>query len=92
MSGTFFLNNENININLLGVKKLNLELNNRAISGHEYIIDGGGMNKDKKAFIKVFFDLPKKDITDEQRQKLISLLRETYGESNTTFKPSTFYS
>lgn len=81
------LTNDKIKVNILGVKKLELELNPRTHSGHEYIVDGGGINSNKNAYIKVFFDLPKKDITEEQRNQLISLLKEIYGESPVNFKP-----
>jgi len=81
------LSNEKIKVNILGVKKINIELNKDNKSGHVYVIDGGGVNESKKAYIKVFLDLPKKDINEEEKIKLINILKEIYGDSPTTFKP-----
>jgi hypothetical protein len=69
-------------------KKINIKLDMKNKSGYEYIIDGGGIDETKKAYIKVFFDLPKKDISIEERTKLANIIREIYGNSATTFNPS----
>jgi len=81
--------NSEITINIFDVKKINIKLDKKNESGHEYIIDDSGISENKKAFIKVFFSLPKKDINEEEKNKLINTLREIYGDSATTFDPST---
>jgi molecular chaperone DnaJ len=81
------LSQSNISIDLFGVKKIDFKLDNNN-SGHEYVIKGNGMTSDTNAFIKVFYTLPKKDITEEEKNKLINMLKEVYGDSDTTFNAS----
>lgn len=80
--------NANISLDIFEVKKINIKLDMKNKSGHEYIIEGGGIDETKKAYIKVFFDLPKKDISIEERTKLTNIIREIYGTSATTFNPT----
>ena len=82
------LSGEKIKINVLGVKKLTVQLDPNSLSEHVYEVENGGIDDNKKAFVKVFFDLPKKDISEEDQKKLVSLLGEIYGEPTTAFKPT----
>ena len=83
------LSGNKVKINIFGIKKLSLEIDPTLPSGHEYEIANSGIDDKKSAFVKVFIDLPKKDISGEDRQKMVSLMKEIYGEPTTTFKPST---
>lgn len=83
------LSGDKVKINIFGIKKIILEIDPTKPSGHEYQIPNSGIDDKKSAFVKVFIDLPKKDISEEDRQKMVSLMKEIYGEPTTTFKPST---
>lgn len=83
------LSEEDIKVNLMGIKKINLKLDASKFSGHQYEVKGEGMKEESSAFIKVYFDLPKNDISDEDKKKLIGVYQEIYGNPTTTFKPST---
>jgi len=83
------LREEKINVNIFGIRNIEFKLDSNNHSGDTYIIRGAGVSKDKSAFIKVFYDLPKNKISEEDRAKFIKVLEEIYGRSNTTFEPST---
>jgi molecular chaperone DnaJ len=80
---------EKIKVNVLNTKKISLTLDSTKPSGHQYEIKDGGIIEGKSAFVKVFADLPTNKISDEDKQKLVTLIKEIYGESSTTFKPET---
>lgn len=81
------LSGEKIKINFFGVKKVPLELDPSKTSGYQYEIKDGGTENGKSAFIKVFADFPKNNINDENRNKLVKIMKEIYGELPTTYKP-----
>lgn len=85
------LDNEEIKVNILGIKKIPVKLDHSKHSGWEYKIDGMGMDENSPAFVKVFADLPRNTISEEDRQKMIKIMNEIYGKSTTTFKPSAIY-
>lgn len=82
------LSGEEIKINIFGTKKISLKLDPSKDLEYLYEIKGEGMKESASAFVKVFADLPKKDISDEDRNKLISVMKEIYGSPTTTFKPT----
>jgi molecular chaperone DnaJ len=78
---------EQVKINLLNIKKIVFNLDPDKPSGHEYVIKDGGVGEGKSAYIKVFADFPQNKISEENRKKLIEVMREVYGNISTTFKP-----
>jgi len=82
------LSGEKVKISILGVKKVSVKLDPSNLSGHVYEIKDCGIDEKSKTFVKVFFDLPKKDISEENQKKLVSLMGEIYGEPITSFKPT----
>ena len=78
---------EKIKVNFFDTKKIGFNLNPSKPSGYQYVIKDGGVEKGKNAYIKVFADFPQNNISEEDRQKLIKIMREIYGESPTTYKP-----
>lgn len=81
------LSGEKIKINFFNSKKVALSLEPDKPSGYQYVIKDGGIENGKSAYIKVFADFPQNKISEEERQKLIKIMREIYGESTTTFQP-----
>jgi len=82
------LSGEKIKVNFLNIKKIVFNLDPKNPSGHQYIIKDGGVEEGKSAYIKVFADFPSNDISEENRKKLIEVMREIYGNTTTTtFKP-----
>lgn len=79
------LSGEEVTINLHGIKKITLKLDPNKPSGYEYEVKDEGLKDGKSAFIKVFMDLPKNEITDEDREKLITVTKEIYGKPSTNF-------
>lgn len=79
---------EKIKVNFLDTKKIVFNLDPSKPSGHQYIIKDGGIESGKNAYIKVFADFPKNNISEENRQKLITIMREIYGNAPTTYKPT----
>lgn len=78
---------EKIKINFFNIKKISFNLDPDKPSGYQYNIKDGGTEDGKMAFIKVFADFPQNKISVDDRQKLIKVMKEIYGESTTTFKP-----
>lgn len=81
------LMDEKVKVNILGIKKIVVELDHNNPSGYLYEVKDGGVQEGKSAFVKVFADFPQNKINEENRLKLIGILKEIYGESTTTFKP-----
>jgi len=79
------LADEEITVDILGFKDIKLQLDHKNQSGHVYSIQ----NKDLSGFcfIKVLLDLPKNNISKENKEKLIKTLREIYGKSDEKLKP-----
>ena len=81
------LEESEIEIDILGCKKLTLKLNSEQKSGYQYTIEKAGLNENNQAYVKVFIDFPKNKISKEHKEKLINVMREIYGESATRFRP-----
>lgn len=76
-----------IAIDILGCKNIEFEVDMRHRSGYQYTIEGEGLNKNKNAYVKVFYDLPKKNITREQASELKTAMEKVYGQSPSKFEP-----
>jgi DnaJ-class molecular chaperone len=81
------LSEENIRVNILGCKEIEFKLNSSYKSGHPYKIEKQGITDKNFAMVKVFIDIPKNKINDENRNKLVKLAREIYGRADTRFEP-----
>lgn len=81
---------EKVKVDILGCRKLEFKLNSSNKSGHVYRIDNEGLNKNNNAFVKVLIDLPKNNISEENKQKILSVIKEIYGELSTEFRPEGF--
>jgi molecular chaperone DnaJ len=79
------LSGEEVKINLHGIRKISLKLDVNRPSGYEYEVKNEGLKDGKSAFIKVFVDLPKNEIADGDREKLITVMKEIYGKPSTNF-------
>lgn len=79
------LADEEVTVDILGFKDIKFKLGHNNESGHVYSIK----NEDTQGFyyIKVLFDFPENKISEENREKLINILREVYGQSNKKIKP-----
>ena len=82
------LSEDTIKRDILGCREVALKLDSSKTAGFEYIVDNEGATTNNKAIIKVFPEFPKKDISKEDREKLVGILREIYGETGTVIKPS----
>lgn len=78
---------DKIKVNFLNIKKIVFNLDSSKPSGYQYAIKDGGVESGKSAYIKVFADFPQNKISEDDRQKLIKVMREIYGDTPTTFKP-----
>ena len=76
---------KNVKINVLGCRELKFKLDATKKSGYQYKLAGEGATKEADAFVKVFIDFPKNNISKEDRDKLIKVLREIYGQPSTAF-------
>jgi len=81
------LSGEKIKVSFFNSKKVSFKLESDKPSGYQYVIKDGGVENGKSAYVKVFADFPQNKISEEERQKLIKVMREIYGESTTTFQP-----
>ena len=82
------IGNKDISVDILECKTISLKLNANKPSGNEYRIKGAGIDENHDAFIKVFVDIPKNEIGEEDRKKLIKLMVNIYGNPDTSFKPT----
>lgn len=82
------LNEENIKVNILKCKDIELKLDSNKPSGKTYCIKGEGVLSEQDAFIKVFIDFPKNKLSKENAKKLADIMREVYGEPDTRFYPT----
>ena len=73
----------------IGCKRIKFELDPKKPSGHEYKIKDGGSKSGKFAYIKVLANFPQNDISDDERERLVKVWREVYGDSKPTVKPAT---
>ena len=76
-----------IKVNILDIKEIKLKLSHRYKSGHQYRVESEGVVKSGNALIKVFIDIPEKDIGEDKRKELVNLTREIYGMHEGSFKP-----
>lgn len=81
------LNENKIKVNILGCKEIEFKLDSTKKSGYQYKVESGGISNNNSAYVKVFIDFPKNKISDDNRRKLVELMREIYGEPDTRFKP-----
>lgn len=81
------INEETIKVDILGCKEIECKLEHDKPSGYVYEIPKSGIEEHNNAFVKVLVDLPKNKISEESRKKLISIMREAYGEPTTRFRP-----
>jgi DnaJ-class molecular chaperone len=79
---------ETITVDILGHQKAVLKLSSSHKNGYEYKVNNCGINEHGSAFIKVFPEIPQKNINEQEKEKLIAQLRNTYGKSTTTLHPS----
>jgi len=84
---TSVLNEDEITVNILDCKEIRFKLESNRQSGYTYRIERCGIKEHNNAFIKVFVDLPKNIISEENKKKLIKLTRKVYGEPPTRFDP-----
>jgi len=80
---------EKIKVNILGCKEVEFKLDSSKNSGYLYKIEKQGITDDKHAFIKVFIDIPKNKISEEDKEKLVKLMRDVYGKPTTKYEPTT---
>jgi DnaJ-class molecular chaperone len=81
------INEEIIKVDILGCKEIKCKLEHDKPSGYVYEIPKEGIEEHNNAFVKVLIDLPKNKISEENRQKLVNIMREVYGEPTTRFRP-----
>ena len=79
---------EKVTVDILGCKEVKFQLDSSNPSGYEYIVDGGGVSRDKKAFVKVFIDSPKNKLSVKDKEILNKAMGEVYGKPITKFKTS----
>jgi len=82
------LEEKTINVNILDFKNISLKLRSNVKSGYQYDFDGGGIDSNHKAHIKVFVDIPKNNSDEKKHKRLIKLLGEIYDNDPGTFSPS----
>lgn len=78
---------ETVEVNIFECKKIYLKLDSTKKSGHQYKIEKAGITENNDAYVKVFIDFPKNKIHKEDKEKLINLMREIYGEPAKQFRP-----
>ena len=83
---TSVLEEKEVIVDVLGCKDISFRLDSKLASGHIYKISHAGIN-DNSAFVKVFIDFPKNKISSEDRERLIKLMRDIYGECPQNFRP-----
>ena len=81
------LEEKEIEVDIFGCKKMSFKLDSTKRSGHQYKIEKAGVTENNDAYVKVFVDFPKNKIDKEEKDKLINLMREIYGEPTKQFRP-----
>ncbi len=79
---------EKIEVDIFECKKITFQLDSTKKSGYQYKIEKAGITENNDAYVKVFVDFPKNKITKEEKDKLINLMREIYGEPTIQFRPA----
>ena len=77
---------EEIEVDVLGCKEVTFKPDSSKPSGHVYELKGQGVTDDKIAFVKVFIDLPKNKLSEEDKLKLNKVMGEVYGKPIRKFK------
>lgn len=80
---------DTINVNILDLSNVDLKLNINKSNGAQY--DSEIVLQDKKipVHVQVYGYLPKKEnIDQDKKEQLANLLKDIYGETTTTYKPS----
>ena len=81
------LSDDTVKLNILDLYHPTLKLNHNYPSGHQYELRDSNILNNKPIYIKVFSDLSQKNISEEDRIRLVKTLKEIYGETSETFKP-----
>jgi len=76
---------EKITVDILGCKKIKFKLETNTKTGQQYKISGKGTKENTHAYIKVFVDIPEKDIDDKTRDVITKTLEEVYGPAPKSF-------
>jgi molecular chaperone DnaJ len=84
---TTALNEEEISVDIYGYKELVFKLNSQNMSGFTYKIAKKGIKEHNNAYIKVFIDFPENKIGEEDRQKILKVMKDVYGEPPRKFRP-----
>lgn len=79
---------ENITVDILDYQKASFKLSSLNKTGYEYKIPNCGVGGHGSAFIKVFPEIPQKNIKGQEKEQLLVQLRNIYGKSATTLSPS----
>jgi molecular chaperone DnaJ len=80
------MSEEEITVDILGCKKIQVKLDSSKPSGHIYVVQGEGVHEDNNAFIKVFIDSPKNKLSEEDKSKLNEVMEEVYGKPPRQFQ------
>ena len=79
------ISGEDIIVDLMGCKKIKFKIQPNTKTGQQYKIKGEGARKDTHVFIKVFVDIPEKDIDEKERESIVKVLNKVYGTAPTSF-------
>lgn len=79
---------ETITVDILDYQKASFKLSSLYKSGYEYKVQNCGIGGHGNAFIKVFPEIPQKNIKSQDKEQLLAQLRNIYGKSATTLHPS----
>ena len=82
------LGEKKIKVNIFGCKEIEFKLDLNKNNGYQYKIEDAGVTENNDAFIKVFVDLPKNKISEQDRKKLIKSMEEVYGNATDSFNPT----
>ena len=79
---------EEVSVDILGVHTLKFKLDSSKHTGHVYTLKNQGIHKDSVSYVKVFVDIPKKQIDVKDKDKLSQMLQEVYGDTAKRFVPA----
>ncbi|MFA5313714.1 MAG: J domain-containing protein [Methanomassiliicoccales archaeon] len=79
---------KSVEVDILGCKTICFNLDRKNPSGYQYVVRNGGVTERNLAFVKVFIDVPVKDISEDEQQKLMDLMENIYGKPSTTYSPA----
>ena len=81
------LEEKEVEVDILGYKKVKFKLKRNNPCGHTYEINGAGATKNNSSFVKVLITMPKNKLTNEDYKQIVDLLGEKYGDPQADFKP-----